>query len=96
MKSELQGACPTPGAGGNFEGTRGGYALPQTPAGGGLVATPFTEAIAPTPGEKETPSSELGTLPTVTKVKDAPLDGTIGGIGLLESHQSDSTFTHNR
>jgi hypothetical protein len=93
MKSELQGACPTPSAGGNFEGTRGGYPLPQTPAGGGLTATPFTEGIAPTPGGSETPSSELGTLPTITKVKDAPEGGSIGGIGLLESHQSDSTFS---
>jgi hypothetical protein len=93
MKTEFDGACPTPSAGGDFQGTRGGNDVSMTPASADLVCSPFTQGMCPPPGGKETPSGELGTLPTITQVKDAPESGTIGAVGLIEDHISSSTFT---
>lgn len=94
MKTTFTDAImPTPSAAGNHTGLSGGHPIADVgPGGQGLVSSPYTDGICPTPGGKETPSSELGTTPTLTDVKDGQSGGTASGIGLLESHQSDQTF----
>ena len=40
-------------------------------------------------GQKETPGTEIGTLPTLTSVKDAPGAGSAGDLlGLIGSHKA--------
>jgi hypothetical protein len=86
-------ACPTPSPGGNHTGLSGGYPLDDA-LGKGLVSSPYTDGICPTPGGKETPSSELGTTPTLTDVKDAPAgQPKASDIGMLTDHQSNQTFS---
>lgn len=96
MKTTFDDAvCPTPSPGGNHSGLSGGHDIAGTgPGGQGLINSPYTEGICPTPGGKETSSSELGTTPTLTDIKDGPAGAPSGqsGIGLLTDHQSDSTF----
>lgn len=44
-------------------------------------------------GQKETPGTEIGTLPTLTSVKDAPGAGSSGDLlGLIGSHKAGSAF----
>jgi len=77
--------APTPG--GDHEGLSGGYPLEDRVDGQGLIQTPFDDAIvkAGSVGRKETPSSELGTSPTLTNVKDAPAGefGAASAIGKM-------------
>jgi len=89
-----EAACPTPSPGGNHAGMSGGYPIADVgPGGQGLINSPFTGGLCSTPGGKETSSSELGTTPTLTDVKDGMgQTGPASGIGLLEQHQSDQTF----
>jgi hypothetical protein len=91
MKTEFDGLCPTPSAGGNHAGLSGGEDIANTgPGGPGLLNSPWTEGICPTPGGKETSSSELGTTPTRVDVTGGSSGGS--GIGLVDDHQSDQTF----
>ena len=89
MKTELQGMCPTPSPGGNHTGQSGGADINQGAAG--MVSSPYSDGICPTPGGKET-AGELGTTPYLTDVKDGQSGGSASAIGLLNSHQSDQTF----
>lgn len=44
-------------------------------------------------GKKETPGTTIGTLPTLTNVKDAPGAGSAGDLlGLIGSHKAGSEF----
>lgn len=87
-------ACPTPSPGGNHAGLSGGADIAGSgPGGQGLVSSPYSEGICPTPGGKETPSSELGSTPFLTDVKDGQSGGSASSIGLIESHQSNQTFS---
>lgn len=93
MKTEFEGLCPTPTANGNHAGLSGGFPIADVgPGGPGLQNSPWTEGLCPTPGGKETSSSELGTAPNLVDVKDAPGPGSGSDIGLVDSHQSDQTF----
>lgn len=67
-------ACPTPSAGeGTTLGVRGGADWPMENAGPSLVGTPFDSPACSAPGGKETGNtSELGTLPYTTDVKEGP------------------------
>jgi hypothetical protein len=86
-------ACPTPSPGGNHAGLSGGQPIMDGHGEAGLVSSPYDNGICPTPGGKETPSSELGTTPTLVDVKDAPAGEFSGSaIGMLQEHQSDQTF----
>lgn len=95
MKTTFSDAVvKTPDAMGTHTGTRGGFPMDGTSKGAGLVNSPFTEGICPSVGPAETPSSELGTCPATTDVREGAGPGAVvGGIGLLESHQSDQTIT---
>ena len=97
MKSPFDDAiCPPASPGGNHAGLSGGYDIAGTgPSGQNLVSSPFTEGICPPIGGKETPSSELGTTPTLTDVKDAPAGQPSGmsSVELIEKHvDSNATF----
>lgn len=44
-------------------------------------------------GKKETPGTTIGTLPTLTNVKDAPGAGSAGDLlGLIGSHKAGGEF----
>lgn len=94
MKSTFDdGICPTPGAAGNHAGQSGGADIANAgPGGQGLHSSPYTDGICSTPGGKETPSSELGTTPLLTDVKDGQSGGAASAFGMLENSTPDSTF----
>jgi hypothetical protein len=97
MKTTFDDAvCPTPTPGGNHQGLSGGYPIADVgPGGQGLVGTPYTEGICPPISGKETSSSELGTTPTLTDVKDAPAGQPSGmsSVELIEKHvNNNATF----
>lgn len=93
MKTEFNGVCPTPSPGGNHAGLSGGEDIANAgPGGEGLKYNPFSDAICPTPGGKETSSSELGTTPTRVDIKDGQSGGSASAIGLIDSHESNATF----
>lgn len=98
MKTEFEGVCPTPGPNGTHEGLSGGYPIADVgPGGPGLMNSPWTEGLCSPPSGKETSSSELGTTPTLTNVKDAPSGmPTVSGIGIVTDHQADQTFKANQ
>lgn len=92
MKTQFQGACPTPDAGGNHQGTRGGYPLEGSGGGGALRNSPFESPVCPAPSGQETGGGELGTQPSTWAVDGAPgRDGTVAP-GLITEHQSNQTF----
>ena len=94
MKTQFEGACPTPSAAGDHQGTRGGYPLGGESVGGGgaLRNSPFESPICPTPSGQETAGGELGTAPATYAVEGAPgRDGTVAP-GLITDHQSNHTF----
>lgn len=88
MKSQFtEGICETPSPGGNHTGLSGGYPIADAgPGGQGLVSSPYDNGICPTPGGKETSSSELGTTPTLTDVKDGQSSGSASRIGMVDDH----------
>lgn len=97
MKTNFDDAvCPTPSPGGDHQGLSGGSPIADVgPGGQGLINSPYTEGICPTPGGKETASSELGTTPTLTDVKDAPAGQPSGmsSTELIERHvDGNATF----
>lgn len=98
MKTTFDDAvCPTPGPSGNHAGSSGGADIAGVgPGGQGLVGNQFSDAICPPMGGKETSSSELGTTPYLTDVKDAPAGQPSGmsSTELIKDHaEGDATFT---
>lgn len=102
MKTEFTDAvCPTPSPGGDHAGLSGGYPITEGHGEKGLVSSPYADGICPVPGGKETSSSELGTTPTLTNVKDAPSGEYSGAsaIGKMDNGNGDapdSTFNTGR
>lgn len=96
MKTTFDDAVMSaPSPGGDHQGLSGGYPIADVgPGGKGLVSSPYDDGICPVPGGKETSSSELGTTPTLTDVKDAPSGQYSGAseIGKMTSTTPDSTF----
>lgn len=97
MKTQFtEGLCDTPSPGGNHQGLSGGYPIADVgPGGKGLVSSPYSDGICSTPSGKETSSSELGTTPTLTDVKDAPAGQPSGmsNCDMIEKHvDGDATF----
>ena len=95
MLGDLQTPYDEPGMSapdGQGEGVteRGGRPMPAAPAGPGLVATPFAEAItpAPDPGTRETPN-DLSGLPLRADGHgfDGGAPGADGGIDLPDLDQ---------
>lgn len=43
-------------------------------------------------GRKETSGTTIGTLPTLTSVKDAPGGGTQGGLDVIANHKAGTSF----
>lgn len=97
MKTEFtEGLCETPSAAGNHAGLSGGYPIENVgPGGRGLVSSPYQDGICSTPSGGETRSSELGTTPTLTDVKDAPVGQPSGmsNCDMIERHvDGNATF----
>lgn len=67
-------AWPTPGTEGTgVNGTGDGF--DQGSGGNGIVSSPFTEAVVPTPGGQRT-ADGLGTPPDTVQLTDAPGKGS--------------------
>lgn len=92
-----EGLCPDPNPGGNHAGLSGGFPIAEGHGEKGLINSPFTEGLCDAPYGKETSSDKLGTLPTLTDIKDAPSGAYSGAsaIGKLDNGNGDapdSTF----
>lgn len=97
MKTQFtEGLCETPSPAGNHQGLSGGYPIEDVgPGGKGLVSSPYDNGICDMPYGKETRSSELGTTPALTDVKDAPAGQPTGmsSVDMIEKHvDGNATF----